>query len=317
MVHISFPLLSFCNSNFWIIVLSGWIIIISLNSFLLIERIYSDINGLLKKSYNRLNVNPDDRCAFLISEIDEINNCFFKYKEKLYNKFSDELNQKNEFLFLTSISSHDLNSLNTITQGNIELLAGSDLDAQQTEYLEDIKAASDDSQQFIENLIQYLNTFCLERYNMSLCSVYELLSYIKQDNDIITDDPADINKNALAVYDKELRIYAAETLRAFQVAIGCLERYTNNSESCLKVDMCTERDMCIFSINNMGKPFTQKVLAQYDITSSRRCICDNANESRFIIQLMYVKKILEMEKGSMRLVNIHDHPMIELCLPIM
>ena len=308
---------SLFKSVFWMLLFIGITVIVTYNALSLIKHLHSELKYLLENCYNHLHIDSGYHTDFLISEIDEINNCFFKYKEKLYKKFSSELNQRNEFMFLTSHSYHDLKSLITLTQGNIELLAVSDLNKEQRGYLDDIRSASDDSMNFIDNLLLYLNALCLERYNTADCPIQQLLDDIKLDTDVMIENNVSKEENSVFESDQNVRIYINETLLAVQIAINCLQEYTNNRDSRIQVDICPEDDVCIFSIKNMGKPFTKKVLAQYTITSARRCICDNANESRFIIKMMYVKKIFEMDRGSMQLVNFMEHPKIVLQLPLL
>lgn len=291
--------------------------IVIVNSFLLFRFIHVEIKHLLDNCNNYLQIDSDRHKCFYISEISEINGSFKKYREKLYSKYSKEIELRNQLMFLTSISSHDIKSRLTVTQGNIDMLYESILNEEQRNYLKDISSALIDSSYFINNLIQYLNILCLQRYDMSEYPIRQLFNDIQQD--ILVFSGTNISEHNNIPYDtsKTVRIYISETLRAVNIAVRCFQKYTNNSEIDIRSEISLERDSCIFTIKSMGEPFKPQILIQNKRSSSMECICENTADIRFIAQIMYVKKVFEMDGGSVEITNINKHPVIKLFLPLL
>ncbi|AMB94358.1 sensor histidine kinase [Aerococcus sanguinicola] len=304
----------FFNVFSWMYACTMLVIIISINLTKLLKIVKQDMDIVYHQSL-WLNHNPRS-WDIQIAEFSQTNRHIEAMQERIERMVQAEKKQKKDVLFKVSAMAHDLKTPLTVIQGNAELLQFSIQSNQNYQCLKDIEKASQQLDDYFNQLISYAKMSYTKPIYFSDYSVENLAKVIKDEcayliGKTITYHLSEDLKEGYTVHvDMDLIIRSVDNIINNAISYGSKP----NQEIRLYI-VADARHLRII-IWNRGAGFSEEVLENFGSLFYKADSSRSHKNQHFGIGLAFVKQVMVLHAGYIQLQNINQGARVELAIPV-
>lgn len=169
----------FFNVFSWIYICISLVIIVSVNIKDLLKKVKYEMEIVYHDSMWLTSVNSSSKLTIL--EFIETSKHIELMQQRIKNMIQVEKDQKEDILFKVSAMAHDLKTPLTVIKGNSELLQFSLLSGSDVQCLRDIERASNQLDNYFNQLINYSKTFYSDHISFHQYSINDLAKILEQE----------------------------------------------------------------------------------------------------------------------------------------
>lgn len=304
----------FFNVFSWIYICISLIIIVSINVKALLDTVKKEMNIV----YHRSMWLTSGDCSFELTlyEFIETNRHIELMQHKIKNMIQIEKDQKEDILFKVSAMAHDLKTPLTVIKGNTELLQFSSFSEVDEQCLKDIEKASNQLDNYFNQLINYSKTFYENQISWCVYSINDLVAMLEQECLYLIGDIIDYNYHSQISSEGKVNIDLYLIIRSVANIINNAIAYTSETNKKIDVNIGILEDKLIISIWNSGSKFSPEVLDNFGKLFFREDISRGHKTEHFGIGLAFVRQVMNLHSGEINLQNKNDGAQVDLLIPL-
>lgn len=304
----------FFNVFSWIYICISLIVIVSINVTSLLKKVRQEMDIVYHSSMWLTSGNSSSKLT--LHEFIETNRHIETMQQKIKNMIQIEKYQKEDILFKVSAMAHDLKTPLTVIQGNSELLQFSSLSEVDEQCLRDIEKASNQLENYFNQLINYSKTVYDDQVSLSQYSVKDLAAIIEQECTYLIGEKIDYKYMSRLDFDYQIYVDLDLIIRSIANIINNAVAYADNTGKKITIILEEEQGNLDISIWNNGSAFSEEVLSNFGKLFYREDTSRNYQMEHFGIGLAFVKQVMALHSGEIRLQNIDNGAMVKLTIPM-
>lgn len=304
----------FFNVFSWVYICISLIVIVSINIKALLKKVKQEMENVYHGSMWLTSVNTSSKLTIL--EFIETNKHIELMQQRIKNMIQIEKDQKEDILFKVSAMAHDLKTPLTVIKGNSELLQFSPLSGIDFQCLRDIERASNQLDNYFNQLINYSKTFYSDQISFHQHSISNLSKILEQECAYLIGDSIDYKYDTKIERDCNIDLDLDLIIRSIANIVNNAIAYANDAKKKIRVTFEFADSNITVSIWNNGSKFSDDVLENFGKLFYREDTSRNSQFEHFGIGLAFVKQVMSIHSGDIQLHNKENGAMVKLIIPI-
>lgn len=304
----------FFNVFSWIYICISLIIIVSFNIKALLKKVKKEMEIVYHGS---MWINPGNTSSKLtITEFIETNKHIELMQQRIKNLIQVEKDQKEDILFKVSAMAHDLRTPLTVIKGNSELLQSAPLQGIDVQCLRDIEKASNQLDNYFNQLINYSKTFYSDQISFHQYNISDLSKILEQECAYLIGDNIDYKYETKIELEILVELDLDLIIRSVTNIVNNAVAYADNAKKKIRITLKLEENSIILNIWNNGSKFSNEVLENFGKLFYREDASRNSHLEHFGIGLAFVKQVMNIHSGEVQLENTDNGALVTLIIPI-
>lgn len=304
----------FFNVTSWIYLCIVFIVILIYNIQKLLKTIKQDLYLVYHQSLY-LEKSDTEQTPF-IQEFLETDQHINTMQGHIREMIEHEKQQKQELMFQVSAAAHDLKTPLTVIRGNSEYLQTLDTAPQMNLCLQDIETASLQLDDYFNQFIQYSKTFYQNELALQTLPISEIADHLFKQITPLLGNKGDFELINTVPGSAKMTIDLDLLSRAILNLVSNALSYHTGDETSIRLSIAETETVILFSVWNSHSTFPEELLQLSDTLFYQEDRARNhSKHQHYGLGLAFVKRVMTLHDGSMRLENLDKGALVELRFP--